>query len=817
MTLGLPANVRDFDSTASMKVLYLKGTDAEVDRQVLHQLLTAAPEMELTPVGAAVDALDELRRMLGWEAILVSPSVATADTTALISTVRRDRLPVALIPILDAGDQDALIRSLTAGADVVLTMHDHRVLRIPETLARLSHSPHFPGPPLSRRLHVLYVGHDPSVWDLLDQLSFVTPTRLAARQLTDSELDVADTVPCDVVVVDDDPENPVPAEILHRVRTRAPDAPAILLSPWTGQSAPPPALDLEVDSTFVKTGLFQHQLVGTLRKLHENLELRLREAETRTREERLREIVERVPTEIVVLGCDAVVLALNEAAMRLFGATSPRQIVGRDFQSLVETDDPDELANALRADADQGAATVRLRVRTEQGQLVECTLRANPLGREGAGRRGVVAALSPVVGADRHTGEVDEAQVQQTALGARLESEEAVRQTLRAELAQQATELRSREVQLRELRQALDDTRAELASLGDQVAREQARSSEAKRLQAIFEEAFTRTSADRDRLMSSALFGYALTAGSGELMRCNDTFATMFGYQDARDALAHAAGKPFAPLAGRHRIDDALQRSGSVVRLQSIVHTLQGQPVAVVESATRLPDTIDDQPLVERLFVQMQAPEGLEAIMARRLQDVGVLAVSMAPALETLTGALTGIPPSPDALGPEPENRLARLHALTRQLAGFARRQTAELLRLDLTEVLRETQPLLTRVLGPDVSLELNLDADVPVVVSRSDLEHLLVALAVAAREVLPMGGIVCCTTSGRFSTAQPARAAVALTMTATGFGARAPFDSRQLMRAAGQCNASAEIHSLRDTLIVSVRFPPLSTISPLL
>jgi two-component system cell cycle sensor histidine kinase/response regulator CckA len=83
-----------------------------------------------------------------------------------------------------------------------------------------------------------------------------------------------------------------------------------------------------------------------------------------------------------------------------------------------------------------------------------------------------------------------------------------------------------------------------------------------------------------------------------------------------------------------------------------------------------------------------------------------------------------------------------RAAALTQQLLVFARRQPTEAQRVDLNAAVTTTTSLLRRTLGGDIDVRLDLADDLPpVVVDPSQIDQVLVNLAVNARDAMPGGG----------------------------------------------------------------------------
>ncbi len=79
---------------------------------------------------------------------------------------------------------------------------------------------------------------------------------------------------------------------------------------------------------------------------------------------------------------------------------------------------------------------------------------------------------------------------------------------------------------------------------------------------------------------------------------------------------------------------------------------------------------------------------------------------------------------------------------LTQQLLAFGRQQVLEMTPLQINNIVLDTIRMLERVLGEDVSLQVELDEDVPTVLSdRGQISEILINLAINAREAMPRGG----------------------------------------------------------------------------
>jgi two-component system cell cycle sensor histidine kinase/response regulator CckA len=139
-------------------------------------------------------------------------------------------------------------------------------------------------------------------------------------------------------------------------------------------------------------------------------------------------------------------------------------------------------------------------------------------------------------------------------------------------------------------------------------------------------------------------------------------------------------------------------------------------------------------------------------LQARKLESIGRLAGGIAHDFNNLltviiggtTLALSSLPGDSPARADLQQSLEAaeRAASLTRQLLTFARRQATAPQRVNLVRALRSIEPLLARLIGSHIELQLRPSEDTwQVQVDPVQLEQVIVNLAVNARDAMPSGG----------------------------------------------------------------------------
>ncbi|MEW5982909.1 MAG: PAS domain S-box protein [Acidobacteriota bacterium] len=161
-------------------------------------------------------------------------------------------------------------------------------------------------------------------------------------------------------------------------------------------------------------------------------------------------------------------------------------------------------------------------------------------------------------------------------------------------------------------------------------------------------------------------------------------------------------------------------------------------PYAVV---TTLRDITTHRRLAAQ-FEQAQKMEAIGQLAGGVAHDFNNVLTAILGYSDLLLESLAGDPRAGDVREIRSAGEAAR--RLTQQLLAFSRRQTLQLRALNLNEVVGTTSRLLARLVGDDVQVMQQLDPDLRTVrADASQIQQVLMNLAVNARDAMPAGGFL--------------------------------------------------------------------------
>ncbi|MEO8560650.1 MAG: PAS domain S-box protein [bacterium] len=217
---------------------------------------------------------------------------------------------------------------------------------------------------------------------------------------------------------------------------------------------------------------------------------------------------------------------------------------------------------------------------------------------------------------------------------------------------------------------------------------------------------------------------------------------------DAERVLNYSHDNPGYDRAGsfRHRRSD-----GTLIDVETISYgfELDGRRVRIVvmNDVTEALRAREQQEQVQAQVLLAQKMDAVGRLAGGVAHDFNNLLSVILGATESLGEALATYDPLQEDVT-DIREAVGRGAALTRQLLIFGRKEVRNPGLLDLNEVVERVERLLIRVLGSSVRIELRRGVErAPVVADSSQLEQVLVNLAVNSRDAMLRGGTLTITT----------------------------------------------------------------------
>lgn len=258
-------------------------------------------------------------------------------------------------------------------------------------------------------------------------------------------------------------------------------------------------------------------------------------------------------------------------------------------------------------------------------------------------------------------------------------------------------------------------------------------------------------------MFENAVVGMFQITPQGRYLRVNKVMALMHGYDTPEqmvDAVSDLWRQEFTDPDQRGNFEHLLNEHMAVLAFPLETLRRDGTRLSVVVNARIVRDLQGNLLYYEGTQEDISERKRLQAQFeqAQKLEAVGRLAGGVAHDFNNILGVVSGyctlVDQSLSANHPVAsfikQIRAAsdRGAALIRQLLAFSRKQVVQPNVLDLNRVVRESLPMLERLMGEDFSISLDLgDEPGMVLADFGQLEQILMNLAVNARDAMPFGG----------------------------------------------------------------------------
>jgi PAS domain S-box-containing protein len=269
------------------------------------------------------------------------------------------------------------------------------------------------------------------------------------------------------------------------------------------------------------------------------------------------------------------------------------------------------------------------------------------------------------------------------------------------------------------------------------------------------EEALRRSEADFRSVVEDAPYGIYRASVPGRLLQVNPALCKMLGYEQEQELLRKDLAADIFRQQGEYlRLTDLLTRAEEIKDFEMDWMKQDGTPITVRCSARRINDENGTPAYFEVFAEDVTEKRVLEKQlrMAQKMEAIGRLSGGIAHDFNNLLGVIIGYSRVlKKSLGPQ--NELAehaveiekagqRAAAMTKQLLAFSRQQVLTPEVLSLNTLVTDMEKMLPRLLGEDIEVSLALDPGLgSVKADQSQIEQVIMNLAVNARDAMPAGG----------------------------------------------------------------------------
>jgi two-component system, cell cycle sensor histidine kinase and response regulator CckA len=269
------------------------------------------------------------------------------------------------------------------------------------------------------------------------------------------------------------------------------------------------------------------------------------------------------------------------------------------------------------------------------------------------------------------------------------------------------------------------------------------------------EDALRRSEAHFRSVVEDAPYGIYRASFAGRFLLVNPALRRMLMYEDEQELLKKdLATDIFLHDAEYQRITALLAPTEEIKDIEMEWKRQDGTPITVRCSGRRVSDENGMPAYFEMFAEDVTEKRVLERQLrtAQKMEAVGQLSGGIAHDFNNLLGVIIGYsgmlrkklegnsPLCEFAL--EIDKAGQRAASLTKQLLAFSRRQVLTTAVLDLNTLITDMEKMLPRLLGEDIKLQLVLESDLgSVKADQSQIEQVIMNLAVNARDAMPEGG----------------------------------------------------------------------------
>jgi PAS domain S-box-containing protein len=269
------------------------------------------------------------------------------------------------------------------------------------------------------------------------------------------------------------------------------------------------------------------------------------------------------------------------------------------------------------------------------------------------------------------------------------------------------------------------------------------------------EEALRQSEAGFRSVVQDAPYGIYRASSTGQILQVNPALEKMLGYELQDELLKSELVTGIFLHSGEYeRLTELLIRTDEIKDVETEWKRRDGTPITVRCSGRRINDE-NGMPAYFEVFAEDVTEKRVlekQLRMAQKMEAIGRLSGGIAHDFNNLLGVIIGYSRvlkkelgGSSALcehAVEIEKAGQRAASLTKQLLAFSRQQVLTPAVLNLNTLVSDMEGMLPRLLGEDIAVSLALHSELgSVKADQSQIEQVIMNLAVNARDAMPQGG----------------------------------------------------------------------------
>ena len=336
-----------------MRILYVEDDprDADLTRR---QLRKAAPHCDLELVGTQREALARLSGpdASSFDLVLTDMRLHDGDGLAILRHIRSRKLPLAVVLITGAGDEETAVAVLKSGANDYVVKRGDYLSRLQLTLEDALHHYRAEVARYSRPLRVLYAEHNTADMDLLQRhlavhASYIhVDTVSTATEALQRLSEPGHIIDYDILLLDYRLPGLNALELLKELyQVHSLDIPVVLVTGQGDEEVALQALKLGAADYVPKNPGYLYQLPSVLENAFHCAQLTREHTALHKSESKYKTLIENIPQRIFTKDINSVYASSNARFARDLGIR-PDQLVGKTDYDIF----PEALADKYLAD-----------------------------------------------------------------------------------------------------------------------------------------------------------------------------------------------------------------------------------------------------------------------------------------------------------------------------------------------------------------------------------------------------------------------------------------------------------------------------------